>query len=349
MKPLLHLRFIHDPFGDPGLYVGVLWERRAFLFDLGDLSPLSPRALLKVSDIFVSHTHMDHFIGFDQILRLRLHRPQTLRVYGPPGLVQNVAGKLSGYTWDRVDEYPLVLEVYEYGESGQSGARFPCFRRFQREDLPDLGLPPGVLLREDWARVRAVELDHGTTVLAFSLEESTHFNIDKDRLRRQGIPVGPWLGELKNQLRCGAPGGKLFRVCWQEGNTPREQERTLEEWCRDLVRLCAGQKIVYVTDIGFTPTNQQKVVDLAAGADLFYCEAQFLYENRDEACKRGHLTARQAGLLARQAQVKKLILFHFSPRYRGREEEILNEAREAFGGLALIPAGLSAGTELSGE
>jgi len=323
--------------------VGVLWERRAFLFDLGDLSPLSPRALLKVSDIFVSHTHVDHFIGFDQILRPCLHRPQTLRVYGPPGFVQNVAGKLSGYTWDRVDDYPFVLEAYEYGEPGPRAARFSCLRRFQREDLPDPGLPPGVLLQEDWARVRAVELDHGTAVLAFNLQESMHFHIDKDRLRRQGIPVGPWLGELKGQLRSGAPGGKLFRVCWQDGNTPREQERTLEEWCRDLVRLSAGQNLVYVTDIGFTPTNQQKVTELAAGADQFYCEAQFLDEDRDEARKRGHLTALQAGLLARQAQVKKLILFHFSPRYRGREQEILSEAGESFGGPTELATGPAAG------
>jgi len=158
MKPLLHPRFLHDPFGDPGLYVGVLWERRAFLFDLGDLSPLSPRALLKVSDIFVSHAHMDHFIGFDQILRFRLHNPRTLKIYGPPGLVQNVAGKLSGYTWDRVDEYPFVLEVYEYGESGRSAARFACSRRFQKEDLPDSGFAQGDLLSEDWVRVGATEL-----------------------------------------------------------------------------------------------------------------------------------------------------------------------------------------------
>ena len=332
MKPLLHPRFLHDPFGDPGLYVGVLWERRAFLFDLGDLSPLSPRALLKVSDIFVSHAHMDHFIGFDQILRFRLHNPRTLKIYGPPGLVQNVAGKLSGYTWDRVDEYPFVLEVYEYGESGRSAARFACSRRFQKEDLPDSGFAQGDLLSEDWVRVRAAELDHGTAVLAFSLKESTHYNIDKDRLRRQGIPVGPWLGELRTQLRSSAPGEKPFRVRWQDGDTPREQEKTIAEWCRDLVRISAGQKIAYVTDIGFTAANQQKVANLAAEADLFYCEAQFLDEDRDEARRRGHLTAQQAGLLARQAQVKKLILFHFSPRYRGREEEIQHEAEEAFGG-----------------
>ena len=62
---------VNDPFGDPALYVQLVFEHRALLFDMGDLSQLSPRQLLRISNVFISHRHMDHFAGFDQFLKVR--------------------------------------------------------------------------------------------------------------------------------------------------------------------------------------------------------------------------------------------------------------------------------------
>ena len=47
---------INNPFYDPGLYVDLIFERCARLFDLGDLGRLAPRKLLRVSDTFVTFT-----------------------------------------------------------------------------------------------------------------------------------------------------------------------------------------------------------------------------------------------------------------------------------------------------
>ncbi|MDP4201042.1 MAG: ribonuclease Z, partial [Bacteroidota bacterium] len=90
MTSLLHPQLVNDVFGDPGVYAEFMFERRAFLFDLGDVRCLAPRKLMKVSDVFISHTHADHFSGFDQLLRLFLGREKTVTLHGPAGLIDRV-------------------------------------------------------------------------------------------------------------------------------------------------------------------------------------------------------------------------------------------------------------------
>ncbi|MBI3988948.1 MAG: ribonuclease Z [candidate division NC10 bacterium] len=336
MASIFHARLIHDPFNDPGVFVRLQWERRAFLFDLGDLSPLPPGELLKVTDVFISHAHMDHFIGFDQLLRVLLGREKALRLFGPPGILGHVEGKLKGFTWNLVDDYPLVLEVHEIHPGEIRSASFPCRERFERRDL---GRRPfhGVLLDEPLFIVKTVHLDHRIPCLAFALEEKVHLNIDKDRLDNLGWPVGPWLGELKRQIQEGRPDESLFVARWRRDEKVEERVVTLGELKVQVVRMREGQKIAYVTDILYSEENRAKVVKLAKDADLFFCEATYLERDLDKAEERYHLTARQAGSLAREAGNRKLVLFHFSPRYRNESRELYREAEEAFGGAVVVP------------
>src|SRR5215510_10374172 len=143
MNPSFSSYLVNDVFGDPGLYVDVRWSKRAFLFDLGDNAPLGPARLLRAGDIFISHTHMDHFIGFDAVLRVALGRGKTLRVYGPPGLIENVQGKLRGYTWNLVDGYPLTIDVREFHQHDVRRALFRATDGFVVAEQPIHPLVPG--------------------------------------------------------------------------------------------------------------------------------------------------------------------------------------------------------------
>ncbi|MBO0759571.1 MAG: ribonuclease Z, partial [Bradyrhizobiaceae bacterium] len=141
---------VNVPFGDPGVYVDLVFERRALLFDLGDLSPLPPRKLLRLSDVFVTHRHMDHFAGFDDLLRCLLGRAKTVNIYGPAGMIDAVEHKLKAYSWNLITGYESnpVFRVTEVNEIGQlATASFPGWAAFQCEGLTPSMADGGVLLR----------------------------------------------------------------------------------------------------------------------------------------------------------------------------------------------------------
>ncbi len=332
MTNLFQPRLLNGVFGDPGLFVRLRWERRALLLDLGDLTAQPPADLLKVSDIFVSHTHIDHFIGFDHLLRIVLGRDRTIRLFGPPGIIANVEGKLGGYTWNLVEGYTLTFDVHEVSPEKVTVARFPCGGRFERIDLPPPSAFRGVVLDDPWLVVRAVHLDHKIPCLAFAIAEPTRINIDPEGLKRAGLSAGPWLTEFKRLVRAGAPDGTTVHAPSGEDGNARVRDATLGELKDEIVTVTNGQRLAYVTDTLYSPENRRKIVTLAQDADILFCEAAYLERDRDRATERHHLTARQAGLLAREANAEELVLFHFSPRYQGCQDALYREASEAFGG-----------------
>src|SRR5260370_35658205 len=111
MRPLLHSNLVNGRSGDPALYVETLFEKRAILFDLGDITVLSPRKIQRLEHIFVSHAHMDQLAGFDQLLRLLVGREKTIRLYGPEVLIRHVEHKLHGYVWHLAAGYAAALIV----------------------------------------------------------------------------------------------------------------------------------------------------------------------------------------------------------------------------------------------
>jgi ribonuclease Z len=325
MRPLLHPSLVNGRFGDPALYVETLHQRGALLFDLGDLAPLSARDLLRVSHVFVTHAHIDHFIGFDALLRLCVGRDKRIAMVGPAGFLDRVRHKLQSYEWDLVDRYETdlafdVTEMFEPGRGRTGRFRFKAAFRLEAEALIDL--PDGVVARESGFAVHAAILDHHGPCLGFAVAEPAHVNIWKNRLDERRLPTGQWLQALKRAVAAGLaddhpvelPGGVTAPI----GSL------------RDVVSISRGQKIAYVTDVADTAANRAAIEALAKDADTFFIEARFAAADEVQARQRAHLTTSAAGEIARAAGARKVEPFHFSPRYDGEEERMLSEVFAAF-------------------
>lgn len=333
MKPSFHPRLINDTFSDPGLFVPFLFQRRALLFDLGDLSRLSARDLLKISHIFVTHMHMDHFIGFDQLLRLLLGRDKEIHLFGPSGFLEKVEAKLGAYTWNLIEEYEntLIINVTEIHRERALVRIYSSRNRFRaagtHREIPFTGS----LLSEKSFSVDAVILDHKIDCLGLSVRENFSVNIIKEGLEELGLPIGPWLREFKDALYEGRDGAEEFRVAWRDRDkVRREKGFTIGQLTERIARISPGQKITYLADMIGSPENMAKAVHLAMDSQHLFIEAPFLDKDGDIARRKYHLTAREAGLIASRAGAKELTIFHFSPRYVGREGELIDEAMEAF-------------------
>lgn len=330
MRPLFHPRLVHGPFGDPGLYVTWMHKAKAILFDLPDLSPLHPGDLLKVSHVFVSHTHMDHFIGLDSLIRLTLGRNKTLRIFGPSPILDQTAWRLRSYTWNLVRGYKegLVLEVIQLRGNLLEKTSLDCREEFEDKGLREVAVFEGILWEEPGMRVKAVLLDHKVPCMAFSLEEPLHVEVLKGKLEEHGLRPGAWLRTLRERVMDGASPETLLEV------SPREKGPLPLGWLREnLLRCSKGQKIGYVVDAAPTRENLEKVAMLVQGAGLLFIEAPFPESEGHRATHRAHLTARKAGEIAALAKVGKVIPFHFSPKYSPDPSPIVKEVQHSFRGL----------------
>ena len=333
MRPLLHPRLVNGRTGDPALYIDTLFAKHAILLDLGDITALSPRKIQRIGHVFVSHTHIDHFVGFDRLLRLLVGREKTINLYGPSGFIDRVGHKLRGYHWNLINRYPydLAFVTTEIDSSFETRTvRFRLKGAFSGEAISRGRVVDGVVYSEPSFQVSVAFLDHHTPCLGFAIKECAHLNVWKNRLAELGLPVGPWLRELKRAVIENMPDDHPIRIDRKQMASEMPEMRLAA--LRTVLTITPGQKIAYVTDAADTAANRDAIVKLVQNADMLFIEAAFAEADVSLAAQRAHLTTTAAGRIAREAGVRRVEPFHFSPRYAGEEERMLSEVMAAFAG-----------------
>ncbi len=331
MRPSFHPRLVNGPFDDPGLYVPLTFRKKALLFDLGDICALSSGDLLKITHVFISHTHMDHFIGFDHLLRMLLGRGKALYLFGPIGFLNNLRGKLQSYTWNLVHNYEegLVITAKEIAPHGCTTQVFDCRTGFAPSAPITSPDGPPVLTEELEFKVETAILDHKIPCLAFAIKERFHINMLKPRMADLGLETGPWINQLKTLLFEEADAKKEIQVP-SSGTDNAMTTFSIGDLAAKITRITPGQKIAYVADASYHPENQKRIIELVKGADHLFIEAAFLEKDRSVARQKHHLTAHQAGTIARKAGVREMSIFHHSPRYTDQGHLLQEEAHHAF-------------------
>jgi len=284
---------------------------------------------------------MDHFAGFDQLLRVVLGRQKRLVLTGGPDFVAQVEHKLRAYTWNVVHRYAVELEfdVREVDpDGGGRRARFFSRTAFAREQAERFAWDGDVLHDEPLFRVRARFIDHQMPCLAFVVEEKARPRVAKDRLEALGVTTGSWLRDLKVALMSGAPAATPIHMRWRDRSGEHETVRRLADLATVMLEPSKGRRIGYLTDCCFSEANVQTLVPLIEDVDQLFIESVFLDTDREHARRKNHLTARQAGWIARRMRARSVVPFHFSPRYRQRAAAVPAEVVAAWTGALPDPA-----------
>ena len=148
-------------------------------------------------------------------------------------------------------------------------------------------------------------------------------------------PVGPWIGRFKEMLYDGAPDETVVELPMEE-KSRKKREIQLGVLADQVALITPGQSIGYISDAAGNRSNMKKIIDLVNGVDHLFIEAPFLDADADLAEKTNHLTARQAGTIAREAGARRCTLFHFSPRYTKQPHLLAQEAAQAAGPKVII-------------
>jgi len=332
MRPLFHPRLINSDFGDPILFIPFLLEKRAVLFDLGDIHSLSSRDILKITHVFITHTHIDHFCGFDRLLRLFLGRDKIVYMYGPAGFLKNVEGKLAAYSWNLVDNFSNQFGFYltEVHSKHLITNLYLCRDKFRPARPAEVKPFNSTLYEEPALSISTVVLDHSIPCLGFSIKEQFHVNIKKDALDSLGLETGPWLHEFKQALFNHRLPDSAFEIKSKKGISGKKKF-ILGDLAKQIAVITPGQKITYIADVVYNELNAEKIINFSKDSDHLFIEAAFLDKHKNIARTKNHLTARQAGTIAAMAGVKQFTVFHFSPRYAGQANLLHEEAHEAYG------------------
>ncbi len=181
------------------------------------------------------------------------------------------------------------------------------FNAYPEFDIVVHEVHAGLVFETEEYAVSCFPVDHDVPAVGYVFQEKSRTNIDEKALRKLGLEPGPEYKALK----------KGESVEW-EGRVLKPEK---------YLAVRKGLKIVYTGDCA----TGQSVLEAAENADLLIHEATFAQEIKENAVKYKHSTAKDAGVMAREADVKQLVITHFSTRYRNEDlYKLLDEAKREF-------------------
>jgi ribonuclease Z len=228
-----------------------------------------------------------------KILISHWHSDHTL---GLPGLIQSLGAS----------EYTKKLEIYgPKGTKSHFDHMSKAFVMDRKIDMEIFEIEKGKFFENKDFILESYVLNHGIETLGYNFIEKDKRKIILSKAKKVGLKEGPLLGKLQDGKEISLKGKRI---------SPD-----------DVSKIVKGKKVSIISDT--SPCKSCN--ELSKDADLLICESTYSSKLEEKSESYKHMTSKDAALIANKNNVKKLILTHFSARYKSTLE--LNEdARNYF-------------------
>lgn len=240
-------------------------------------------------------------LGFKRLNKILLTHSHLDHIYGLGGLVSTLA------RWESLE----AIDIYG-GQATLDRVHDILFRVVFPNGRSPINInlnpiKPGVVFEDKHFTLSAFSVSHrGPDCLGYVFEEKAIRPFLADKASELGVPFGPERSQLVQGKSVTLADGRIIHPDDVLGETT------------------SGTKYVHTGDVGRT----DNIFNVCKDADTLVIEATYTEEEAEMAEKFGHMTAAKAAQLAKDANVKNLILTHLSRRHF--EREIREEARTIF-------------------
>jgi len=220
-------------------------------------------------------------------------------VLGIPGLLQSLVA----------NNYQKRLEIY--GPIGTKKHIDYMLKGIELKEIKhlnygitELSAPRGFYKDKNFS-LKCGKANHNVPTLTYSFIEGDKRKINIKYVERFGLKTHPLLGQLQQGKDIVYKGKKIS--------------------AKKATTIKPGKKITVILDTATSPS----LSSFAKDSDVLICESTWANDMEKFTEKRKHLTSKQAAEIAKKAKVKKLILTHFSQRYKDLKG-LLKEAKKVF-------------------
>ncbi len=283
-----------------------------YICDCGEARGLSVKECQDTKAIFISHTHIDHFVNFDTILRHQIGTGKNVVICGPKGIINQVQNRIKSYCWNLIEEGAISYEIREIGEGGNIKTVTLAPPLWEQVEIGESN--NSTIFEQKDFYVEFEILDHKTDSISYIFKAKDKIKIELDN----GFKGGKWVANLK----------EYYKVNNNDALIEVNGINYLSKNLFHMIKVEKGKRVGVIMDHAASIENHKKIKSRFSECDEVYIECFYKDEDRDFAEKNYHSYASMSGHIMKECKVKRAVPVHFSRKYEKNEIEQLIEQFE---------------------